>query len=489
MWPVIQVTSWGVKTSPNAPSPVSSGPSSSDVEGTTSSGTHGSMKPRHIVMMALGSAIGTGLFVGTGAAIKTAGPAALISYIVAGGLLVLIMRALGEMAAADPSSGAFSTYAGNALGPSVGHALGWLWWAQIVVVVAAEATAAAQLLTEMWPVAPQWVWALIFMAVFTGVNLIHVGALGETEFWFALLKVAAVIALIVTGVLLLVGVMPEPSPGLENLTAHGGFMPTGITGVAAALLVVVFAFGGTELVTIAAAESDHPRENIARAIRTILVRILVFYVGAVLIMVLVLPWNDENLSSSPFVAVLDRAGVPGAGMIMNIVIILALLSALNANVYGGSRMLYSLARRGSAPRFLGRTSKQGVPRAAVLVSVIGGFVAVVLNSMWPETVLNVMLNVVGSTCLVVWGTALVSQLVLRRRADREGVELPFKMWLFPWATYFALALLGAIIVLGLMEPAVRAQLLATFALVALIWLACKLFVPRNRAHSQAGSQD
>lgn len=450
------------------------------------------LKPRHLVMMALGSAIGTGLFVGTGAAIQTAGPAVLISYLVACLLLVLVMRALGEMAAADPSSGAFSTYAGKAMGPTIGRALGWLWWAQIVVVVAAEATAAAQLVTEMWPSLPQWLWALIFMAVFTVINLVRVGTLGETEFWFALLKVAAVVAFLVVGVLLLIGVLPAPSPGLSNLTEHGGFMPNGITGVAAALLVVVFAFGGTELVTIAAAETEDPQTNVARAIRTILIRILIFYVGSVTVMVLVLPWNNEGLSSSPFVAVLTEVGIPGANVLMNIVIILALLSALNANVYGSSRMLYSLARRGSAPRGLAATSSRGVPRLAVTISVLFGFIAVVLNYLWPETVLNVMLNVIGSTCLVVWALALISQIILRKRADRAGVSSPLKMWAFPWLSYFALALLAAIVILGLLDTAVRFQLIATFILVCLIALACKVFTSsrvRPEETSSTGEAD
>ncbi|MDO4918067.1 MAG: amino acid permease [Kocuria sp.] len=446
------------------------------------------LKPRHLIMMALGSAIGTGLFVGTGSAIRTAGPAVLISYLVACTLLVLVMRALGEMAAADPSSGAFSTYAGKALGPTTGRALGWLWWAQIVVVVAAEATAAAQLVTELWPDLPQWAWALIFMAGFTVINLVRVGTLGEAEFWFALLKVAAVLGFLVVGILFLLNALPSPGPGLSNLTEHGGFMPNGFTGVASALLVVVFAFGGTELVTIAAAETEDPQTNVAHAIRTILVRILIFYVGSVSVMVLVLPWNNEGLSASPFVAVLTEAGIPGADVLMTVVIILALLSALNANIYGSSRMLFSLARRGSAPRALGVTTARDVPRAAVVASVVFGFIAVVLNYLWPETVLNVMLNLLGSTCLVVWGVALVSQIILRRRADRAGVSSPLRMWAFPWLSYFALALLAAIVVLGLLDPAVRIQFIATFVLVCLIALACKLLI-RDRAPENTPADD
>ncbi|HST73295.1 MAG TPA: amino acid permease [Kocuria rosea] len=447
------------------------------------SGHH--LKARHLVMMALGSAIGTGLFIGSGAAISTAGPAVLLSFLVACVLLVLVMRALGEMAAADPSPGAFSTYAEKAMGPTVGRTLGWLWWAQIVVVVAAEATAAAQLLTELWPVAEQWVVALVFMVVFTAINLVKVSTLGETEFWFALMKVLAVVAFLGVGAALLLGLLEPPSPGWSNLTAHGGFLPNGLTGVAAALLVVIFAFGGTELVTIAAAETEDPQHNVARAIRTILVRILVFYVGAVTVMVLVLPWNDEQLSVSPFVAVLDAAGVPGADVVMAVIIILSLLSALNANIYGSSRMLYSLARRGSAPRTFATVTDRGVPRTAVVVSVVFGFLAVVLNYLWPETVLLWMLNTVGATCLVVWGLALVSQIVLRRRADRAGTELPLRMWAFPWLSYLALAILAAILLLGMLDDAVRVQLLLTGGLVLLIALAAGLL--GRRQAREAGS--
>jgi AAT family amino acid transporter len=291
--------------------------------------------------------------------------------------------------------------------------------------------------------------------------------------------VLAVVAFLVVGVALLLGLLEPPSPGWSNLTAHGGFLPNGLTGVAAALLVVIFAFGGTELVTIAAAETEDPQHNVARAIRTILVRILVFYVGAVTVMVLVLPWNDEQLSVSPFVAVLDAAGVPGADVVMAVIIILSLLSALNANIYGSSRMLYSLARRGSAPRTFATVTDRGVPRTAVVVSVVFGFLAVVLNYLWPETVLLWMLNTVGATCLVVWGLALVSQIVLRRRADRAGTELPLRMWAFPWLSYLALAILAAILLLGMLDDAVRVQLLLTGGLVLLIALAAGLLGRRQ----------
>ncbi|WP_178980518.1 amino acid permease [Rothia koreensis] len=440
-----------------------------------------SLKSRHLVMMALGSAIGTGLFVGTGSAIKAAGPAVIVSYLVGCLLLVLVMRALGEMAAADPASGSFSTYAGKALGPTAGRALGWLWWIQMVIVIAAESTAAAQIVNEAWPVLPQWVLALVFMCAFTLVNLLHVETLGETEFWFALLKVLAVLAFLVVGVLLLIGLLPTPSPGTSNLTDHGGFMPHGVSGVAAALLVVVFAFGGTELATIAAAETNEPAKNVTTAIRTILIRVLVFYVGAVAVMVLVMPWDDDSLSASPFVAVLSVAGLPGADKVMTVIIVLALLSALNANIYGGSRMLYSLARRGSAPRRFAAISDKGVPYSAVILSVLGGFVAVVLNYLWPEVILNIMLNIIGSTILAVWTFALISQIVLRKRAEKEGRKLPLKMWAFPWGSYLALLLVAVIVILGLTDTEVRFQLIATTVLICVIAILSKLLIKNKDA--------
>ncbi|GAA2123281.1 amino acid permease [Kocuria carniphila] len=437
-----------------------------------SDATH--MKTRHLVMMALGSAIGTGLFVGTGNAIAVAGPGVLISFLVACVILVLVMRAMGEMAAAEPARGAFSLYAEQAMGRTAGQTLGWLWWVQLVIVIAAEATAAAQILNEMWPVVPQWLMALVFMVIFTALNLISVKALGESEFWFALLKVGAVVVFLLVGAALLLGLLPAPSPGLSNLTEHGGFIPNGFTGVAAALLIVVFAFGGTELVVVAAAETENPKENVVRAIRTIVVRLLVFYIGAVTLMVIILPWNDETLSSSPFVAVLSAAGLPGAQAVMAIVIALALLSALNANLYGASRMLYSLSSRGYAPARYSKLSAQGVPRAAVVASVIVGFLTVGANYLWPEQLLGFLLNTIGSTVLVVWTLSLISQIILRRRSDRAGRQLSFRMWGYPYLSYLALGLIAMIFVLGFSDPVVRTQLLLTGSLVLLIAVACKL---------------
>ncbi len=441
------------------------------------------MKQRQLIMMGLGSAIGAGLFLGSGAGIQAAGPAVLVSYLLAGTLVIIVMWALGEMAAANPSSGAFSTYAEKALGRTAGATIGWLWWLQLVVVIAAEAVGAAGLLATIWPVLPVWLLALVFMVVFTVVNLFGVRNYGEFEFWFAIFKVIAILAFLAVGAGLLFGWLPDvPSPGLGVIFGGDGFAPNGIAGIGAGLLVVIFAFGGTEIVAVAAAETENPGPSVAKAIRTVVWRILVFYFGSVLVIALTVPWDSEALAS-PFAAVLSAAQIPGADAAITLVAAIALLSALNANLYGASRMIYSLSERNEAPGALRRLSRRRVPVQAVLASVAFGFIATVLELIFPERVLPVLLNVVGSTCLVVWAMVLLSQLVLRRRADRDGTELPFRMRGFPAVTYIGLALLAIILVLGFFSPTTGIQLLSTLALIAGIAAAAKINARRNTAKS------
>jgi len=443
------------------------------------------MKPRQLTMMGLGSAIGAGLFLGSGAGVQAAGPAVLVSYLVAGTLIILVMWALGEMAAANPNSGAFSVYAEKAMGKTAGSTVGWLWWLQLVVVIAAEALGAAGLLFSVWPVLPAWVLALVFMTIFTAINLVGVRSFGEFEFWFAILKVAAIVVFLLVGAALLFGWLPgTTSPGLGNIT--GNFAPAGWGGIAAALFVVIFAFGGTEIVSVAAAETEDPVRSVGQAIRTVLWRILVFYIGSVFVIAAVLPTGSEGLKS-PFAGVLDLAGIPGAGTAITLVAVVALLSALNANLYGASRMVFSLSERGEAPAFLSHLRGKQVPMAAVGVSVAFGFIATVLELLFPDKVLPALLNLVGSTCLVVWGSALVSQLILRRRADREGTELPLRMKGFPALTVFGLVLLGIVFTVGFSNPESAGQLVATSLLIAGIAVACRVGerVKSSRATSHA----
>ena len=428
------------------------------------------MKGRHLVMMSLGSAIGTGLFVGSGKGVAAAGPATLVAYVVAGLLVIAIMYMLGEMVAAHPDSGAFSVYTSRAMGPAAGFAMGWVWWIELVIVVAAEAIAATSTLVAMWPIAPVWLLTLIFLVVLTAVNLLGVDRFGEFEFWFALLKVAAVLVFLVIGVLLICGVLAAPAAGASNLVGHGGFMPNGWSGIAAALLMVTFSFGGIEIMAVAAAETEDPARNVSRAVRTIVWRILLFYMGSVAIMVIAVPWDDPKLGTSPFVAVLDRAGIPAASEVMTLVIVLALLSSLNANLYGAARMLGSLAERGMAPRAAMRTRGRSVPAMAVLASVLFGFCCVLATFWWGDTVLGTLLNIVGSTIIVTYFFTICSQYVLRRQVEREGTPLPMRIKGFPVVSWAAMILLVSIMVLGMFAPDVRAQLLSTGALVVVLYL-------------------
>ncbi|MFI8995226.1 amino acid permease [Streptomyces sp. NPDC053542] len=447
----------------------------------------GGLKQRHLTMLGLGGVIGAGLFVGSGAGIKVAGPGIALSYLIAGALAMLIMRMLGEMSSAMPASGAFSVHAERALGRWAGFSVGWLYWFMLVVVLAVEATGAAQIANGWVPAVPQWGWVLIFMLFFTGANLAAVRNFGEFEFWFATLKVGAIVLFLVLGLLAIFGVLPHTdSVGLTNLTGQGGFLPNGWSGVVSGVLAVVFAFGGLEVVTIAAAESDDPARAVGRAVRSAVWRILFFYVGSMLVIVALLPWSSIEPGKSPYVAVLDRLGVPGAGQIMNVVVFVALLSALNANLYGSSRMVFSLAERGEAPRGLLKVSGGGVPRRAVLASVAFGFISVLLNLKWPDSVFLYLLNAVGAVLLFVWGLIAVSQLRLRRRIEREAPEkLTLRMWGFPWLTWVALAGMAAVIVLMLADATARPQLLWSAGATALVLLIAGAREVRDRRRSAA----
>ncbi|MER7199599.1 amino acid transporter [Streptomyces sp. CB01635] len=436
----------------------------------------GGLKQRHLTMLGLGGVIGAGLFVGSGAGIAVAGPGIVVSYLIAGTLAMCVMRMLGEMSAAMPASGSFSVHAERALGRWAGFSVGWLYWFLLVVVLAVEATGAAQIANGWAPGVPQWAWVLVFMVVFTGANLAAVKNFGEFEFWFAALKVFAIVAFLVLGTLAVFGLLPAASNpsgdpvGFTNLTGQdGGFLPHGWQGVISGVLAVVFAFGGLEVVTIAAAESDDPVRAVSRAVRSAVFRILFFYVGSMLVIVTVLPWTAQKAGISPYVTVLDAIGVPSAGQIMNIVVFVALLSALNANLYGSSRMVFSLAERGEAPRSLLKVSGGGVPRRAVLASVAFGFVSVLLNLEWPESVFLYMLNSVGAVLLFVWALIAASQLRLRRLVEREAPErLVLRMWGFPWLTWVTLAAMAAVIGLMLTDDTARPQLLWSTGATALV---------------------
>ncbi|MBQ0849031.1 amino acid permease [Streptomyces sp. BH-SS-21] len=424
--------------------------------------THG-LRQRHLSMIALGGVIGAGLFVGSGAGIAAAGPSIVVAYAVSGLLVMLVMRMLGEMSAAYPSSGSFSAHAERAVGPWAGFTAGWAFWVLLCTAVGLEGIAAAKIMTGWLPGTPEWAWVALFMVVFCAANLAAVRNFGEFEFWFAALKVGAIALFLVLGVLAITGLLPgTDSPGLTHLTGEGGFLPNGGEGLVIGLLASVFAYGGLETVTIAAAESQDPVRGVASAVRTAMWRIALFYIGSMAVIVTLVPWNSAAVvEKGPYVATLDHLGIPGAGPLMNVVVLVALLSAMNANVYGASRIAYSLVERGQGPRVLGRVSG-GVPRVAVLASSVFGFGCVLLSYWRPEDVFPWLLNMIGAVILVVWIFIAISQLRLRRQLERESPErLAVRMWAFPVLTWVALAGMLAIFVLMAREPDTRVQLYAT----------------------------
>ncbi|MFE4872949.1 amino acid permease [Streptomyces sp. NPDC056682] len=428
------------------------------------------LKQRHLSMIALGGVIGAGLFVGSGTAIAAAGPSIILAYAISGALVMLVMRMLGEMSAANPASGSFSVHAERAMGPWAGFTAGWAFWFLLCVAVGLEGIGAAGIVHGWLPGVPEWALVAVFMLLFCTTNLAAVKNFGEFEFWFAALKIGAIVLFLAIGVLAIVGVLPDThAPGLINLTGQGGFMPNGSDGLIVGLLASVFAYGGLETVTIAAAESEHPVQGVAKAVRTAMWRIAIFYVGSMTVVVTLLPWTAKDIATKgPYVATLDYLGIPHAGDIMNVVILVALLSAMNANIYGASRMAGSLVSRGQGPKVLGKVSG-GVPRVAVLTSSAFGFVCVLLSYWRPDDIFQWLLNTIGAIILVVWFFIAAAQLLLRRRIEREAPEkLVVKMWLYPWLTWIALLGMAVIFVLMAREDGTRVQLYYTGGLTVVL---------------------
>ncbi|MCX3059142.1 amino acid permease [Streptomyces beihaiensis] len=431
--------------------------------------SHG-LKQRHLSMIALGGVIGAGLFVGSGTAIAAAGPSIVLAYAISGALVMLVMRMLGEMAAAYPASGSFSVHSERAIGPWAGFTAGWAFWFLLCVAVGLEGIGAAGIVHAWLPGVPEWGLVAVFMVLFTVTNLAAVKNFGEFEFWFATLKVGAIVLFLVIGVLAVLGLLPGvDAPGTSNLTGHGGFMPNGSEGLIVGLLASVFAYGGLETVTIAAAESEHPVQGVAKAVRTAMWRIALFYVGSMAVVVVLLPWTAKEIpTKGPYVATLDHLGIPGAAQIMNVVVLVALLSAMNANIYGASRMATSLVARGQGPRAIGRLHG-GVPRVAVLLSAVFGFLCVVLSYWRPNDIFQWLLNTIGAIILVVWFFIAVSQLILRRKLEREAPErLVVRMWLYPYLTVVALLAMVVVFVLMAREHETRVQLYYTGGLTVVL---------------------
>ncbi|WP_107082271.1 amino acid permease [Streptomyces caatingaensis] len=467
-----------------------SGDPAADAVATGGDGLKAGLKNRHLSMIAIGGVIGAGLFVGSGSGIAAAGPGILVSYALVGALVVLVMRMLGEMAAANPTSGSFSAYADRGLGRWAGFTIGWLYWFFWVVVLAVEATAGAGILNGWVPAVPKWAWALLVMVVLTATNLASVSSYGEFEFWFAGIKVVAIGAFVVLGGLAVFGVLPgsdNEGAGLAHLTDHGGFLPNGAGAILTGVLMVVFSFMGSEIVTLAAGESENPQRAVRQATNSVIWRIAVFYLGSIFVVVTLLPWDSKSIvKDGSYVAALNSIGIPHAGQVMNVIVLTAVLSCLNSGLYTASRMAFSLGQRGDAPASFARVNKRGVPQAAILGSVVFGFLSVFFNYVWPDTVFKFLLNSSGAVALFVWLVICFTQLRMRGITLREAPEkLVVRMWLFPYLTWATIGMI--LFVLGYMvyDGGDNREQVLLSVLVAVFVLAIGLVLDRRRRGAAA----
>ena len=425
------------------------------------------LKSRHLTLMGLGTAVGAGLFLGVGVGIRAAGPAILVAYALAGLIVIAVMRMLGEMAAAHPSSGSFATYGRMAYGHWAGFLLGWLYYFLLIMACGAELTGASAMMASWFDV-PQWVPGLIVVVVLTAVNLAQVKGFGEFEYWFAMIKIAVIVGFLIIGVLLWLGVLPASGfVGFDNVR-ESGFAPNGIAGIAAGLLAVAFAFGGIEVVTIAAAESENPADNVKRAVNSIIWRIAVFYLGSVAVITLLLPYASidgaDSAADSPFTAVLEMANIPGAAAFMEVVIVLALLSAFNAQLYGTSRLGYQQALEGDAPKWMAKTNANNVPMNSVLVSVFFAFLAVGLQWWNPPGMIDFIMSATGGCLIVTWIMITLSFIKLHPRISSSAVRVRGASWV-PWVT---LAALLGLTVLMLFDDSARSQVISVTILSAVL---------------------
>jgi len=446
------------------------------------------LKPRHVRMLSIAGVIGAGLFVGSGHAISEAGPAVLISYAAAGALVVLIMRMLAEMAVASPDSGSFSTYADKALGRWAGFTIGWLYWWFWVLVIPLEANAAGTILHAWFPNVAIWAFTLVITLLLTVTNLFSVKNYGEFEFWFALVKVVAIIGFIGLGILAIFGLLPTSQvSGVSHLFDTQGFLPNGMGAVLGAILTTMFSFMGTEIVTIAAAESKNPGQQISKATNSVIWRIGLFYLVSIFIVVALVPWNDPILASvGSYQTVLERMGIPNAKLIVDIVVLVAVTSCLNSALYTASRMMFSLGKRGDAPAVSQRTNSSGTPYWAVMLSTAAAFLAVFANYVAPAAVFEFLLASSGAIALLVYLVIAFSQLRMRKQRMARGEKIAFSMWLFPGLTYAVIVFIIAALTIMLFQEAHRVEILAT-GLLSVLVVAAGLIVARRRKLQKLGA--
>ena len=451
-----------------------------------------SLKNRHIQLIALGGAIGTGLFYGSSESIALAGPSILLAYLIGGLVIFMIVRALSEMAVEDPKAGAFSYYATRYWSKRAGFISGWNYWFNYVLVAMVELAVVGSFVNYWFPNIPKWVSAAVFLVVIAALNLMGVSKFGEFEFWFAIIKIVAVIAMILGGLYVIIANVPTASgirASFANwFTIDGGFMPHGLmsqntdgtwTGLLMALVVVMFSFGGTELIGITAGETENPRVTIPKATNGIIWRILVFYILALGVIMAVVPWNKIDGNSSPFVQIFDSVGVHAAAGILNFVCLTAVMSVYNSGLYANSRMLYSLAKQGNAPAYLGKLTRRGVPAAGVITSAIIIAIAVVVVFVWPEFAFNYLMSIATIAAAINWTMIMITEIHFRRvvavgdgPAELKGLKgkealdkIAFKLPFARVMPYIVIAFMALVVVLMCFSASYRIAVVA-----GVIWL-------------------
>src|SRR5215469_15454317 len=450
-------------------------------------GLHRGLGQRQLTMMAIGGAIGVGLFLGSSVTIRLAGPAVILSYLIGAGIALIMSYVLAEMAVVHPVAGAFGVYADRYVNPWAGFAVRATYGAAQIIAIGAEVTAAGIYMSFWFPNIPQWVWVVLVSAALVALNSMQVNRLGEFEYWFAMIKVAAIVTFIVVGIALIFG---DGSHGLTswvNLTQHGGFFPAGWKGVWLSLTITITSYMGVEVMAVTAGEAERPEVTIPRAMRNIVWRLILFYVLAITIMVAMVPWdqrtNSSGLAGSPFVTAFSAAHVPFAATIMNFVVLTAALSSVNTNLYLSSRMLFSLGREGYGPDWMGRVSRNGVPHRALLASTAGVVAAILLAFFAPKNAFLMLYGTAVAGMFFVWLVILSSHLQFRKAVARERLlTLPMRLQAHPIFTLAGIVLLVAIAMTTFFVDGLQWSVPAFAVFLGLI----TLFYFRNRENKVAG---
>lgn len=446
------------------------------------------LKNRHIQLIALGGAVGAGLFLGIAQTINMTGPSVILGYAIGGFIAFMIMRQLGEMVAEEPVAGSFSHFANKYWGPFAGFLSGWNYWVMFILVGMAELTAAGKYINYWLPDIPVWVSVAVFFVAINLINLINVRMYGETEFWFAIIKVLAIVGMILFGSYLLVSGNGGPQVSVSNLWELG-FFPHGFTGFMSALAIVMFSFGGLELVGITAAEAENPKVSIPKATNQVVYRILIFYIGSLIVLLSLYPWTQVVKGESPFVLIFHNLDNFVVAHILNAVVLTAALSVYNSGVYSNSRMLYGLAKQGNAPHSLSKVNKRGVPVISLGLSAIATSLGILVNYLLPDQALELLMALVVTTLVLNWIMICLANLKFRAAKIKEGVEPSFKALWYPYGNYLCLAFLCMILVIILMMPKINISVILMPFWVGLLWIGFKISRTKKSLTTTQARQD